>query len=246
MRRVIDLGGDTDTVGCVVGGLLGAVKGIQAIPSRWTTPLNGKLPGQPDGARDLADLQDLAVRLDGGSLSSDVPEFGAGIEPKEVLPGIWLCDLPGAIRAPADAVVISLCRTFGYVAGPGRLQVYLLDNDRNLDVAAVLCDVLDTIEAVHADGRPVLVHCHGGGLAHWHRATRLVETHPPSHRRACHGRGNGAVAADRRMERVVRSCAGADVARHHEFCPPLWNPAECRLQLGGATSFQGAASGFHG
>jgi ADP-ribosyl-[dinitrogen reductase] hydrolase len=162
LRRVIDIGGDTDTVACVTGGLLGAVAGIQAIPSRWTTLLNGELPGQAAAVTDLVDLQNLAVRLDGGDVSSAMPALTAGIEPEEVLPGIWLSDLPGALRAPSDAVVISLCRTFGYLTARDRRQVYLLDDDRNLDVPAVLGDVLDTIEAVHADGRPVLVHCYGG------------------------------------------------------------------------------------
>jgi ADP-ribosyl-[dinitrogen reductase] hydrolase len=65
MRHVIDVGGDTDTIACVAGGLLGAVQGIEAIPSRWTTPLRGDVPGNPTTASGLADLQDLALRLDG-------------------------------------------------------------------------------------------------------------------------------------------------------------------------------------
>src|SRR3954447_23027162 len=35
MRLVIGLGGDTDTVACVAGGLTGAVFGMGGIPSRW-------------------------------------------------------------------------------------------------------------------------------------------------------------------------------------------------------------------
>ena len=135
LRRVIDLGGDTDTVACVTGGLLGAVEGIQAIPSRWTTPLNGELPGQHADVTNLADLQNLALRLDGGDVSSVAPDLTHGIEPREVIPAIWLSDLPGALRAPRDAVVISLCRTFGYITASDRRQVYLLDDDRNLDVS---------------------------------------------------------------------------------------------------------------
>ncbi len=38
----IDLGGDTDTVAAVTGGLAGAIHGIRAIPSRWTTYLHGR------------------------------------------------------------------------------------------------------------------------------------------------------------------------------------------------------------
>src|SRR4051794_12836991 len=37
MRRVIDLGGDTDTVAAVAGGLAGAGYGMAAIPMRWSS-----------------------------------------------------------------------------------------------------------------------------------------------------------------------------------------------------------------
>ena len=41
VTTAIDLGGDTDTVAAVTGGLAGALHGIQCIPSRWTTYLHG-------------------------------------------------------------------------------------------------------------------------------------------------------------------------------------------------------------
>ncbi len=102
------------------------------------------------------------MRLDGDQISGGTLELTRGIDPTEVLPGLWLSDLAGATRAPATAVVISLCRTFGHITAPDRRQVYLTDDDNNMDVALVVNDVLDTIEAVHADDRPVLVHCYGG------------------------------------------------------------------------------------
>jgi ADP-ribosyl-[dinitrogen reductase] hydrolase len=162
MRRVIDVGGDTDTIACVAGGLLGAVQGVQAIPSRWATPLNGELPGNEPVAADLAGLQDLALRLDGADVSLDGPVEPDGIEPVEVLDGLWLSDLLGAVNAPDGAVVISLCRTFGRITSADRRQVYLTDDDHNLDVDTALIDVVDTIDAIRAEGRPVLVHCWGG------------------------------------------------------------------------------------
>jgi ADP-ribosyl-[dinitrogen reductase] hydrolase len=161
MRHVIDIGGDTDTIACVAGGLLGAVQGIQAIPSRWTTPLNGELPGNKAIASDLVSLQDLAGRLDHQE-SNDTEWEIAPVDAVEVLDGLWLSNLAGAHTAPADAVVISLCRTFGRITQEQRRQVYLSDNDHNLDVDCALADVVHTIEAVRADGRPVLVHCAGG------------------------------------------------------------------------------------
>jgi ADP-ribosyl-[dinitrogen reductase] hydrolase len=182
LRRVIDIGGDTDTIACVAGGLLGAVQGIQGIPSRWTTPLNGDVPGHAPIVGDLADLQNLALRLDGEHVSGDIPPLARGIEPVEVLPGLWLSDLPGATRAPDGAVVVSLCRTFGHITAPDRRQAYLIDDDTNLNAPSVVTDVVDTIDAVHRDGRPALVHCWGGAsrtglvLRAWLKRTRDISS----------------------------------------------------------------------
>jgi ADP-ribosyl-[dinitrogen reductase] hydrolase len=41
-------------------------------------------------------------------------------------------------------------------------MAYIADNDHNHDVDAVLADVLDDLAALRAEGRKVLVHCHGG------------------------------------------------------------------------------------
>jgi ADP-ribosyl-[dinitrogen reductase] hydrolase len=162
MRHVIDVGGDTDTIACVAGGLIGAVQGIQAIPSRWTTPLRGDFPGR--GARDnaLSELMDLALQLDGVELNGDESPVLAAIAPVEVLPGIWLGNLDGVAGGPEDAVVISLCRTFARVPHERRRQVYLTDDNANLALDTALTDVLDTIKALQAEVRQVLVHCYGG------------------------------------------------------------------------------------
>src|SRR3712207_3495085 len=45
MRLVIDLGGDTDTVAAVAGGLAGAVFGMGGIPMRWSSAVHGRVPG---------------------------------------------------------------------------------------------------------------------------------------------------------------------------------------------------------
>jgi ADP-ribosyl-[dinitrogen reductase] hydrolase len=162
LRRVIDIGGDTDTIACVAGGLLGAVQGIQAIPSRWVTPLNGDFPGRGYRDKALTELIDLALHLDGTEPSTKESPKLSPIPPVEVLPGLWLTNLDGGAGAPNDAVVVSLCRTFDRIPHAQRRQVYVTDDDANLDIDAVLTDVLDTIEAVHAEGAPVVVHCYGG------------------------------------------------------------------------------------
>ncbi|MFF6999426.1 ADP-ribosylglycohydrolase family protein [Streptomyces sp. NPDC008313] len=60
IRAAIDLGGDTDTVAAVTGGLAGARYGMDAIPLRWTESLHVPLPGFGGRVLRLADLTDLA------------------------------------------------------------------------------------------------------------------------------------------------------------------------------------------
>jgi ADP-ribosylglycohydrolase len=163
MRAVIDLGGDTDTVAAVTGGLLGATYGVEVIPSRWASAVHGHVPGQePPIASDLAGLQEVARQLSGEAPAPPAPSIHHGIDPVQVLPGLWLSDLGGAPRAPNDAVVISLCRTYGHIKHQYRRQVYLTDDDNNMHVDRVLDDVLNDIEGLHADDHAVVVHCHGG------------------------------------------------------------------------------------
>lgn len=63
VRAAIDLGGDTDTVAAVTGGLAGARYGLDAIPARWTATLHVPLPGFGGRVLRSADLVDLAHRL---------------------------------------------------------------------------------------------------------------------------------------------------------------------------------------
>ncbi|MFI6558952.1 ADP-ribosylglycohydrolase family protein [Streptomyces sp. NPDC050534] len=66
IRAAIDVGGDTDTVAAVTGGLAGAHYGADAIPARWTEPLNVPLPGFGGRVLSHANLIDLAHRLGAG------------------------------------------------------------------------------------------------------------------------------------------------------------------------------------
>jgi ADP-ribosylglycohydrolase len=65
LRAAIDLGGDTDTVAAVTGGLAGAVYGLAAIPGAWTDRVHVPLPGGGDRTLRFADLVALADRLAG-------------------------------------------------------------------------------------------------------------------------------------------------------------------------------------
>ncbi|MFD4173803.1 ADP-ribosylglycohydrolase family protein [Streptomyces anulatus] len=64
LAAAVDVGGDTDTVAAVTGGLAGAVHGIGAVPARWTEPLHVPLPGYGDRRLTTGDLLTLAGRLD--------------------------------------------------------------------------------------------------------------------------------------------------------------------------------------
>lgn len=64
VTAAIDLGGDTDTVAAVAGGLAGAIWRDSAIPQRWTRSLHGVLTTRSGPRRyDHADLIDLTHRV---------------------------------------------------------------------------------------------------------------------------------------------------------------------------------------
>jgi ADP-ribosyl-[dinitrogen reductase] hydrolase len=162
MRLVIDLGGDTDTVAAVTGGLAGAVFGIAGIPMRWTSVVHGRVPGYADTLWQLADLHHLAATLDGCTAARyEAPET-LRLEPREVADGVWAADLDGARHSSTDFAVVSLCRTGTRFPHDVQRFAHLTDDDANSELEAVLADVLDDIEALRADGRQVLVHCFAG------------------------------------------------------------------------------------
>jgi ADP-ribosyl-[dinitrogen reductase] hydrolase len=161
----INRGGDTDTVACVTGALAGARYGVQRIPSRWTTYVHGHVDTLTGPRRyTAAELQRLAVQLLGLADKPETePESPAG--PLEVAPGLHAADLGGAATVPTDWAVVSLCRTGATFADHGvRRQVFLVDQpgDHNHALADAVDDAVRSIDAFLAEGRPVVVHCHGG------------------------------------------------------------------------------------
>lgn len=162
LRLVVDLGGDTDTVACVAGGLAGAVFGMGGMPMRWSSAVHGRVPGFGDRRWGVADLQELAAALDGKPLVHYSPGVIPRIGPREVLPGIWAGNLDGARYSDEDFAVISLCRLGDPFPHEVHRMAYVADNEWNHDLDAVLADVLDDLTALRAEGHQVLVHCHGG------------------------------------------------------------------------------------
>ena len=163
MRAVIDLGGDTDTVAAVTGGLVGAVQGIARIPMRWTSAVHGGLPGFADRAPGhLGELHVLARRLDGRDAETYLPPPSDQRQPAEVASGVWAADLAGAQSSDDDFAVISLCRTGGRFGHEVQRLAFLVDDDSNEELADVLDDVLADMAALRGDGKRVLVHCYAG------------------------------------------------------------------------------------
>jgi ADP-ribosyl-[dinitrogen reductase] hydrolase len=162
MRLVIDLGGDTDTVAAVAGGLAGAVCGMGGIPSRWASAVHGRVPCYAEKLWRLSDFQQFAATLDGGVQQNYDPGVIPRIGPTEVLPGIWAGNLDGARYSDDDFAVISLCRLGEPFPHPVHRMAYIADNDHNSDLDVMLADVLDDMAALQEEGHRLLVHCHGG------------------------------------------------------------------------------------
>jgi ADP-ribosyl-[dinitrogen reductase] hydrolase len=165
ITAVVDLGDDTDSVGAVTGTLAGAIHGLGAIPCRWLTYVHGYVTGL-DGARrryDHLDLQVLANRLVGRTVPPEPPDEPP-LGPVEISPGVHAANRAAARTVGDDWAVVSLCRIDDEMRRPVRREVYLVDRDRpeNPALGQVLDDALAAIAAFRAEGRQVLVHCHGG------------------------------------------------------------------------------------
>ena len=165
VTRVIDLGDDTDSVAAVAGALAGATFGIQNIPSRWLAYVHGRVAGV-DGhvhSYDHLALQHLAMELIGWPDSPMAKDFPV-LAPREVSPGLWATNRSGARTAPDDWAMVSLCRIDATMRRPVRRETFLVDQsgDWNPALAVAVDDVLDSIDALLAEGRQVVVHCHAG------------------------------------------------------------------------------------
>lgn len=166
VETAINIGGDTDTVAAVTGALAGARWGIQGIPSRWTTYLNGtvNLPTGKTASYDYGSVQDIARQLVGLDPKPET-EPEPPIRPKEVHDlGVWASNLIGAAESDTDFAVVSLCRTYGrFKDHQVRREVFMIDtHGANASLEAALWDAVDAVDAFLANGKKVLVHCHGG------------------------------------------------------------------------------------
>jgi ADP-ribosyl-[dinitrogen reductase] hydrolase len=161
----INLGDDTDTVACVTGAIAGAIYGIQAIPSRWTTYVHGHV-SSPDGEvkYDYQSLQDMARCLIGlKPVILTIPEPTS--VSAEIAPNLYAANLLGAAATPDIWAVISLCRHDNlFSRHPVRREIVMRDEegDSNPDLMSAVTDAVNSIDAFLAEGLNVVVHCHGG------------------------------------------------------------------------------------
>ena len=163
----INLGGDTDTVAAIAGAMAGSVYGAQGIPVRWATYVHGKVQTPHAGevvyrGQDLANLARRLMGLGDAPMSHPEPPIAA----RKVHPaGVYAANLDGAAAVPKDRAVVSLCLTGErFLDHPVRRQVYMRDNDgdANPNLFFAVKESVEAIQAFLAEGREVVVHCHGG------------------------------------------------------------------------------------
>lgn len=168
LRQVISLGGDTDTVAAIAGGLLGARWGISAIPLSWRRVLHG-WPGLR--GQDLVRLCDEA--LTGRPWPDhfyDGYPVGQPPVPHPNDPGVWMGDVFGLQALPDEVdTVMSLCR-LGVKDGPAiervrpedHIHVWLIDSSaetENPHLDHVASQAVELLAELREQGKEVFLHC---------------------------------------------------------------------------------------
>ena len=174
-------GGDTDTVACIAGALLGAMWGYSAVPLQWRRRIFG-WPGMRDG-----DLLRLAHAIQHGGfpqVRQDVWPHSAqglyvswagtgavGVHPHDagvVLAGVDAARGKAALPEGTVDAVVSLCRIgrhdLDWLGLPAydHVEVRLVDQDgdeANPHLALVMEDAADAVAQFRAEGKRVLLHC---------------------------------------------------------------------------------------
>jgi ADP-ribosyl-[dinitrogen reductase] hydrolase len=170
-------GGDTDTVACVAGALLGALWGYSAVPLQWRRRVFG-WPGLRDhDLLVLADAIHSGRAVGSGWPYADHIDYGGwchtdsiAVHPHDadvVLSGIDAAT--GRIEIPGGHVdaVVSLCRVgrteLDWLAldPADHVEVRLIDagGDANPNLQVVMDDAADAVAAFRAEGKRVLLHC---------------------------------------------------------------------------------------
>ncbi len=166
IRSAVAIGGDTDTVAAIAGGLVGARWGVSAVPLSWRRRLHG-CPGLI--GEDLVHLASAALG------APWKPQFYPWLSEEATCvqhphdEGVWIGDIRG-LRALPDGIdaVVSLCRV-GLEEGPrsavaasDHVNVWLMDSAEqadNLNLDLVSRQAVDVIGELRREGKQVYLHC---------------------------------------------------------------------------------------
>jgi ADP-ribosyl-[dinitrogen reductase] hydrolase len=177
LQMAILIGGDTDTVAAIAGGLLGAMHGVSALPICWRRVVHG-WPGLR--AAGLVALASSTAQGGGsterwpnvermeyrGWRGASVPVAVPHPHDSEVLLGT-MADLRRVDDLGVDAVV-SLCRVGSRelagtrVAAADHVECWLVDSDdpaENAHLEFVLDDAAEAVRLLRSEGKRVLLHC---------------------------------------------------------------------------------------
>ena len=163
LETAVRIGHDTDTVAAIAGGLLGAVYGASAVPSRWRLALNG-WPGLT--TRGLVQLATQIIRK--GQPDTFDYTYGGYPEARKHVQHpydekVWIGGIAALRKLPKEVdAIVSLCRVkdVDLPAGVKHLDVRLIDEEGENDhLDFVLLDTVRAIEQLRAEGRTVFVHC---------------------------------------------------------------------------------------
>lgn len=167
IAKAINIGGDTDTVAAVTGAIAGALYGVDSIPARWVTRMNGEIPGTHYGHMDYDALNkfihDAILNVNADNLtrmetSAKPTRLDRDVE-------LYAANLPGVAESDDDSFhLVSLCRTGGLTKKfDNRRNFFIIDTPgANPHLAQTVAEAIDTIDAWLDAGEKVVVHCHAG------------------------------------------------------------------------------------
>ena len=172
LGTAVRIGHDTDTVAAIAGALLGARWGASAVPARWRRILHG-WPGIT--SRGLETVGHLAATRGepghhGWPLIDHIDYTGWQVgEPTAVRHphdrGVWLASATALDDPPAGVdAVVSLCLVGGRqvpdsIDHVGFRLIDVTDPLANPNLDFVIRDAAETVAALRAEGKTVLVHC---------------------------------------------------------------------------------------
>ncbi len=189
LADTISRGGDTDTNAAICGALLGAVRGVSAMPYHWIRTLQKCRPGfgregviNPRPAEywpwDFVELADALLNGHYPPPPEKPVQFCYWVIPGKLLAGEYPRNLddessPAKIRALTDAGIASFIdltergehglKPYSHLLGETterrRFPIRDLDIPGSPDQTK---QILDQIDANMADGKPTYVHCWGG------------------------------------------------------------------------------------